>query len=108
MEGQLTNNEILDIYLKDGTFKTCLECQFAKLKDHRFYEDFYNDMILTVLEYDNKKLNDVHLNKHFNAWLSRIIINNLWSNTSKYYMTYMRYGERHQELTADMDMEDEE
>lgn len=94
----MTNREILDIYLADGTLRTCVECQFSKLNNKEFLEDFYNDMIILVLEYDNKKLNDVHNNGHFNAWATRIIINNLFSTTSAYYRTYVRYGQRNGEL----------
>lgn len=94
----MTNREILDIYLNDGTLRTCVECQFAKMKNKEFMEDFYNDMILLILEYDNEKLNNVHNNGHFNAWATRIIINNLFSTTSSYYRTYVRYGQRNEEL----------
>lgn len=94
----MTNREILNIYLNDGTLRTCVECQFAKMKNKEFMEDFYNDMILLVLEYDNDKLNDVHNNGHFNAWATRIIINNLFSTTSSYFRTYVRYGQRNEEL----------
>lgn len=94
----MTNREILDIYLNDGTLRTCVECQFAKMKNKEFMEDFYNDMILLVLEYDNDKLNDVHNKGHFNAWATRIIINNLFSTTSSYFRTYVRYGQRNEEL----------
>lgn len=94
----MTNREILDIYLNDGTLRTCVECQFAKMKNKEFMEDFYNDMILLVLDYNNDKLNDVHNNGHFNAWATRIIINNLFSTTSSYFRTYVRYGQRNEEL----------
>lgn len=93
-----TNREILDIYLNDGTLRTCVECQFAKLKNTEYMEDFFNDMIVLILEYDNEKLNDVHRNKHFNAWVTRIIINNLFSSTSVYYRTYIRYGQKMKEI----------
>lgn len=94
----MTNREILDIYLNDGTVRTCVECQFSKMNSKEFMEDFFNDVVLLILEYDNEKLNDVHNNGHFNAWLTRIIINNLFSTTSSFFRTYVRYGQRNKEL----------
>ena len=99
----MTNREILDIYLNDGTLRTCVECQFAKMPNKEFMEDFFNDMVLLILEYDNHKLNNVHNNGHFNAWATRIIINNLFSTTSAYYRTYVRYGQRNEELDTTYD-----
>lgn len=104
----MTNREILDIYLKDGTIRTCVECQFSKMdrmnKIHKnelrwdYMEDFFNDMVVLILEYDNEKLNDVHNNNHFNAWLTRIIENNLFSTTSKFYRTYKRYDVKNADI----------
>lgn len=101
--GKMNNSEILQIYLDDRTIRTCVECQFSKIKNKEWMEDFYNDLIITILEYDNEKLNSVHNDKHFNAWLTRIIINNLYSTTSEYYRRYVRYGQKSELLTTDME-----
>lgn len=95
----MTNREIVDIYLKNGLIKKCVECQFAKSKtDKQFEEDFFQDLIIILLTYDNEKLNDAHNNNHFNAFVSRIIINNIYSNTSNYYKAYKRFGDRSDDI----------
>lgn len=89
----MTNEEILKEWLASGLLKRCLQCQFAKLKDYTYYEDYAQDLCLTIMEYDNKKLNDAY-NKHPNAFITRIIQNNIFSVNSPYYMRYKRWDEK--------------
>lgn len=95
----LENREIVEIYLNNGLIKQCVECQFSKLKDRQFEEDFFQDLVLTLLEYDNDKMNDAHNNKHFNALVTKIICNNVFSKTSPYYKNYYRQRNRESEIT---------
>lgn len=97
----MTNREIVDTYLGNGLIDTCLDCQFSQLDDKQFKQDFKNDLILTLLEYDNEKLNDAHLNNHFNAFITRIIINNIFSKTSPYYTAYRKFSDRATEEITD-------
>lgn len=91
----MTNREIVDIYLENGLIQTCVDCQFANVRDGRQYkEDFFQDLILILLTYDNDKLNDAHNNNHFNALVSRIIINNIYSKTSPFYKDYKKFNDR--------------
>lgn len=99
----MTNREILDIYLNNGLIDTCLDCQFSNIKDKQFKEDFRNDLILIILNYDNEKLNDAHLNNHFNAFLTRIIINNIFSKTSPYYKDYRKFSDKTDEITTEIE-----
>lgn len=97
---KLTNNEILKIYLNNRLIKTCVECQFSKCKHLKKYEDdFFNDLILIILEYNNEKLNKIHKENHFNAFLTRIIQNNIMSTTSPFYKKYCQYDINKEELT---------
>lgn len=95
---QLTNHQILNIYLSNNLIKECVDNQFYKY-NKKYKEDFFNDLILIILEYNNEKLNDAHYNNHFNAFLTRIIQNNINSTTSPYYKTYMKYEDNKEELT---------
>lgn len=97
---QLTNKQIVTIYLNNRLIDTCMECQFAKRKDLlKYYDDYYQDLIITLLTYDNDKMNHAHQNKHFNALLTRIIQNNINSTTSEFYRKYIRYNNNKEELT---------
>lgn len=96
----LTNNEIVTIYLENGLIDRCVDCQWAKKKNgKRNKDDFYQDLILTLLEYDNGKMNDAHDNNHFNALITRIITNNIFSKTSPYYTKYEKWDDREVEIT---------
>lgn len=104
-----SNREILDIYLNNRLIKTCVECQFSKLKDRQYEDDFFQDLILILLEYDNEKLNNAHNNNHINALITRIIMNNIYSVTSKYYKNYIKFNSNSDEITKDViNISDEE
>ena len=99
----MTNREIVDLYLDNGLIQTCIDCQFSKISDKQFKEDFFNDLILILLEMDNAKMNDAHENNHFNTFVTRIIINNIWSSTSKYYKDYYKFQNKTREITPEDD-----
>lgn len=104
-----SNREIVDIYLNNRLIKTCVECQFSKLKDRQYEDDFFQDLVLILLEYDNEKLNNAHNNNHINALITRIIMNNIYSVTSKYYKNYIKFNSNSDEITKDViNISDEE
>lgn len=105
----LSNSEIVQIYLDNRLIKTCVECQFSKLKDRQYEDDFFQDLVLILLEYDNEKLNNAHNNNHINALITRIIMNNIYSVTSKYYKNYIKFSSNSDEITKDViNISDEE
>lgn len=101
----MTNKEITDTYIANGLIAKCCDYQFQRIKDkaiRQFKDDFLNDIIVFLYEYDNEKLNDAHLNNHMNALISRIIINNLYSVTSPFYMKYRAFQDRTEEITEQL------
>lgn len=90
----LSNKEIVDSHLP--LIKRCVDYQFSQSKnsaDKENRDDFFQDLIIILYEYDNEKLNDA-LSKGegtLNALITRIIINNIYSKTSKYYRDYKRW-----------------
>lgn len=105
----MTNSEIVDIYLKNGLIDRCVECQWAKKKNGRQNkEDFYQDLILILLEYDNKKMNNAHKNKHMNALISKIIVNNIFSKNSPYYKTYEKFENKSETIDKVLEEENED
>jgi hypothetical protein len=96
---KLSNREIVDIYLNNRLLKTCIECQFKKILDRRYEEDFFQDLVLYLLTYDNDKLNDAHFNNHFNALVTRIVQNNIFSVTSPYYKNYKKFEGKIEDIT---------
>ena len=94
----MTNREIVDKYLESGLIDRCLDYQFNKISKE-YKEDYKNDLILELLEYDNAKMNDADRNGHFNALVTRIIQNNVFSKTSWYYRRYIRWDRNTDEIT---------
>lgn len=97
----MTNLEILNEYMLDnGLLDKCLEMQFLKAGAKRQYmEDLKNDLIIEILQSDNSKLNDVIQRKHENAWLTRLVQNNLFSKSSWFWRRYVRPDVMGDELT---------
>lgn len=94
-----SNREIVDMYLNNRLLLTCCECQFAKLKNKNNLEDFFQDLVLYLLSYDNEKLNNAHLNNHFNALVTRMVQNNIFSVTSPYYKNYRKFESKTEEIS---------
>lgn len=104
----LENREIVEIYLNNKLIEKCVECQFKKKKEgRRNQEDFFQDLVLILLEYDNEKLNDAHKNNHMNALITKMIQNNIFSKTSPYWKKYEKWSLIEDEIIAEMDIEDE-
>ena len=101
----MTNKEITDLYIHNGLISKCVDYQFSRIKDKsvkQFKDDFYQDIIVFLYEYDNDKINNAHLNNHFNALVSRIIINNLYSTTSPFYTRYRYFQDKTDEITEQL------
>lgn len=43
-----------------------------------------------ILEYDNAKLNDVQEKGWMNGWLTRVILNQIYSKSSLFYTRYLK------------------
>ena len=103
----LTNAQIIDIYVNNGLIEECASFQFSKCANERwklqYSGDMINDLIVVMAEYPNDKLNNIHQNNHMNAWLTRVLQNNLMSNSSKFYNLYLKFNLR----TQDMDWKSE-
>lgn len=76
----------------------CFDYQFSG-RDTTYKDDLKNDLILELLNYDNIKLNDVHDNRHMNAFITRLIQNNVRSSTSWYYRRYVKWDRTTDEIT---------
>lgn len=102
MDGVSDVVELVNYYINNGLIRTCIDCQFAKLKDKsklQYKEDFMNDLVLTLYNYDYNKLLDAHTNNHFNALVTKIIVNNIYSKTSPFYKKYMKFDLMTEELS---------
>ena len=101
-----TNMDIIKENL--DLIRTCVECQFARLKDRQFMEDFHDDLIIILNDYDNDKMNDAVENDHLNALITRIIINQIFSSTSKFHKDYYKFQNRTDNIINIIEKENED
>lgn len=94
-----TNHEIVEENMK--LIRTCVECQFSRSSDKEYMEDFYHDLIIILLEYDNDKMNDAVDNSRLNALITRIIQNNIFSRTSRFWRDYKKFNDKTREINED-------
>lgn len=106
----LTNKDIVDIYIRDGLIKRCIDCQFAKLEEWKkqYKDDMLQDLISILYVYDFDKLNDAHINNHMNALITKIIINNIYSQTSMFYKKYLKFNIKTDDISNLIKQEDGE
>ena len=100
---RLDNRAIVDKYLENGLIEKCVDMQFIKLPRTDWWKmeyknDFFQDLIVFLLTYNNEKLNNAHHYKHMNALITRIIQNQLYSNHSEFYLKYLRLQRRSIEI----------
>lgn len=55
-----------------------------------YYDDFVQETYVILLEYDNKKLNEIFEKKQIKYFIARICLNNWNSKTSPFYCKYKR------------------
>lgn len=101
-----TNKEIVDANIP--LLQRCVRYQFNKCTNREWAQDFLSDLYLILLEYDNEKLNDAYNNGHLNALITRIIINNLHSNTSKFFRDYRKFLRRADDIDKIAKSEDDD
>lgn len=103
----LTNMEIITQNLE--LINRCVDCQFSKSKrEFQFKEDFKNDLIIILNDYDNEKLNEIYEQGHLNAFITAIIRKNLYSSSSNFYRTYYLFQKRMDNIAQIIQQEDED
>ena len=93
-----TNSEIVAENIE--MIKTCCSHQVRKYDCPReYYDDVVQEVSLTLLEYDNEKLNKIVDENHLNAFISGILVHQLYSTNSQFYRTYRRLRELSNEIS---------
>ena len=55
-----------------------------------YYDDFVQEMYLTLLDYNNEKLNEIFGKNQIKFFATRVCLNNWNSKTSPFYCKYKR------------------
>lgn len=102
----MTNKDIVDIYINNGLIEKCVRYQFNKVKEKsvkQFSGDLFSDLVIVLYDYDNEKLYDAHTNNHFNALVTSMIVKQLWSNTSPFYLKYRKFVDKSDDITKEIE-----
>lgn len=98
----MTNSEIVAANWE--LINTCCSHQVRKYDCPReFLDDVVQETALTLLEYDNEKLNKIHDDKKLNAFVTGILVRQLYSTNSQFYRKYRKLRELMNEVTEDVE-----
>lgn len=64
-----------------------------------YNNDLAQEVYLILLEYDADKINDLIQKKQINFFISRIIMNQVFSSTSDFYRKYVKYDLNKRDIT---------
>ena len=84
-----SNNEILidNLVLLEHCIHFQMKRYYTPLE---FKQELFQTMSLIILEYDNKKLNNIVEQNHLNAFITGILRNQLYSRSSSFYRDNLR------------------
>ncbi len=104
---KLTNNQIVEHIAKEGFLKETIEYIARKtMTQEDTLNDLEQDIWLQLLEMDNEKLNQLYQTGQWQFFLTRIVINNIRSNTSPYYRIYRKFSALSEEMSYITDIEE--
>lgn len=95
----MTNNDIV----KDnfGLIQLCVSHQMRIYgTPGDLYDDIVQDICMILLEYDNEKLNKIQEENHMSAFITGILVRQLYSTNSAVYRTYRRLNDNSDDISA--------
>lgn len=98
----MTNNEIVANNFE--LIKLCCSHQ-CRIYDTpmEYLPDIIQDLCMILLEYDNEKLEKINNDNRLNAFVTGILVRQLFSTNSQTYRTYRRLRELSNEVTEDVE-----
>lgn len=94
----MTNGEILQQYME--LLHRCCEIQGRKYHATAYdINDLEQDLALILLSYDNERLNRIHEENHMNAFMTGILVNQLYSSSSQFHKDYRKFDRASREIT---------
>ena len=80
--------------------RTCCRFQVNKYSiPHELHDDVLQIVCLVILEYDNAKLNKIVEENHLNAFVTGILVRQLYSKNSPFYREFRKF----QNITSSID-----
>lgn len=101
----MTNNEIVSGNI--DLIKLCVSHQmriYSTPSD--LYDDIVQDVCMILLEYDNEKLDKIQSENHMSAFITGILVRQLYSTNSAVYRTYRRLADNSDNLDSALHLDD--
>ena len=93
-----TNSEIVSENFE--LIRTCCSHQARKYDTPSdLLDDVIQEVSLILLEYDNEKLNKIISENHLNAFVTAILVRQLYSTNSQFYRKFRKFAELSNEVT---------
>lgn len=95
----MTNNEIVNENFE--LIKLCVSHQmriYGTPSD--LYDDIVQDVCMILLEYDNEKLDKIQSENHMSAFITGILVRQLYSTNSAVYRTYRRLVDNSDDIAS--------
>lgn len=68
----------------------CVKYQFNRFPCKELMKDMLNDLYLIICDFDEEKIQSAYTGNHLSALYTKILKNNINSNTSTFYRKYRR------------------
>lgn len=95
----MTNNDIVANNL--DLIRLCVSHQMRIYgTPQELYDDVVQDICMILLEYDNGKLNRIQRENHMNAFITGILVRQLYSTNSAVYRVYRRLTDNSDDIAA--------
>lgn len=92
----MSNQDIIEKLAKDRTIETIIS-NIAKTNDESL-NDLSQDLYIALLEKDNELINYLWDNNQMKFFITRMALNNIYSETSPYYKTYKKFQNKSEEI----------
>lgn len=101
----MENTDIIEHLARDKTVEEIIKNVASKdnSKHHEFLDDLAQDIYMQLYEMDTDKLNGIYEKGQMNYYITRIVLNNINSKTSRYYYTYIKPIAFFEEIKDDRD-----
>lgn len=100
-----TKQEIVSELFKDGTIRELIENVARRSLDFNL-QDLEQDIYISLLEKEEKKIQELYSNSQLRFFLTRMITNNLISVNSPYYTKYRKFSALSEEIQQE-DIDDD-
>ncbi len=95
----MTNNEIVKENFE--LIKLCVSHQMRIYgTPSNLYDDIVQDVCMILLEYDNEKLDKIQSENHMSAFITGILVRQLYSTNSAVYRTYRRLVDNSDDIAS--------